>query len=130
MARKDADADDAKAPTTADLRARKPAEAPLQELMGDVVRRIVTRGRTEIEKAATRGRQRLEVRQLQKDRDAFYVRLGKTSYRLVESGEIDHPALRKAMKRIDELEHQLEELKKKGPMPDDAPPEPLEPEES
>ncbi len=57
----------------------------------------MARGRTELDRAARSGRDRLELRQLNKDLDHFWVRLGKTARRLVEAGEIDHPALRKAI---------------------------------
>lgn len=107
-----------------------PEGAPIGELVGQVVRRIVTRGRAELEKAAQQGRMRLELRQLQRDRDAFWIRMGKTAYRLVEGGEIDHPALRKAMKRIDELERQIADYKKSGIKPEDAAPGAEEGEES
>jgi len=71
------------------------------------MRRLVERGRFEMEKAANRGRLRLESRQLQRDRDHFWKRLGKEAYHLVEAGEVDHPALRKAMSRIDDLEERI-----------------------
>ena len=97
----------------------------LQPLIGYLltraVRRLVGRGRTELGKAAKTGRSKLELRQLQKDLDHFWARLGKTSRRLVEAGEIDHPALRKAMARIDELELQIDRLKSAPPKPDANP---------
>jgi hypothetical protein len=39
------------------------------------------------------------------------MRLGKTSYHLAQAGEIDHPALRKAIARIDEIDERIEALK-------------------
>ena len=89
----------------------------LEPLFGDLltraVRRLVVRGRKEVERAADVGRHRLEVRQRQRDLDHFWMRLGKTAWRLVEAGEIDHPALRKAMDRIAELEGRIDDLKSK-----------------
>jgi len=93
-----------------------PSEAPmaddssLNDTIGQVMRRLLSRGREELGKAADRGRTRLELRQLRSDRDHFWIRLGKTAYRLVESGEIDHPALHKAIGRIDELEDRIRAL--------------------
>lgn len=81
------------------------------DLLGRAVRRLVTRGRKEMDRVAERGRHQLEVRQAQKDLDHFWMRLGKTAQRLVEAGEIDHPALRKAMGRIEELERRIDDLK-------------------
>ncbi|MCA9493778.1 MAG: hypothetical protein KC621_27790 [Myxococcales bacterium] len=99
---------------------RTPPRSQLEPLLGDVlrsaVRRLVGRGRSEIGKAAESGRQRLALRQHQKDLDHFWIRLGKTAFRLVEAGEIDHPALRKAIERIDELETRIDEIR--GPQPD------------
>jgi hypothetical protein len=87
---------------------------PLGDLLARAVRRLVGRGRSELGKAAKSGRSKLELRQLQKDLDHFWARLGKTSRRLVEAGEIDHPALRKAMERIDELERQIDQLRSRS----------------
>lgn len=86
-----------------------PDEATLvAEMVGAVVRRLVRRGRVEVERAAVTGRRRLELRQLRRDRDHFYVRLGKTAQQLVLAGEIDHPALTKAMGRIEAIEAELD----------------------
>jgi len=97
-----------------------PAEEPQRELtpiVGELVqtavRRLVARSRAELGKAATAGRHRLEIRQQRKDLDHFWKRLGKTAYHLVEAGELDHPALRKAMGRIDDLEDALKDLPKR-----------------
>jgi hypothetical protein len=89
--------------------------APLSDVLGEVVRRVVDGGRARIERAARSGRQRLEIRQLERDRDRFWIRLGKTAYRLAEGGEIDHPALRKAMGRIDTLDERIARMREAGP---------------
>jgi len=68
---------------------------------------LLSRGRRGLGRAADRNRLRLEVRQLQKDRDAFWMRLGKTTFHLVDAGEIDHPAVRKAMARIADLDARI-----------------------
>lgn len=95
------------------------SDRELEPLFGDLlttaVRRLVRRGRKEVERVADRSRHRLELRQRQKDLDHFWVRLGKTAWRLVEAGEIDHPSLRKAMERIAELERSIDDLKSPGP---------------
>ena len=83
------------------------ALSPVAELVGSALERLVRRGRRTVGRAAEASRSRLELRQLQRDRDAFWVRLGKTAYHLVQDGEIeDHPTLRKAIDRIDALERQ------------------------
>lgn len=86
----------------------------LVHLMG----RIARKGRASLGRAAEAGRVALETRQKQKDLEHFWARLGKTAHHLVEAGEIDHPALRKAMDRIEMLE---EELAERGLAPDGAP---------
>ncbi len=94
---------------------QNPRRSQLEPLLGDLlaraVKRLVGRGRKELGKAAETGRQRLALRQHQKDLDHFWIRLGKTAARLVEAGEIDHPALRKAMERIEELESRIDQLR-------------------
>jgi hypothetical protein len=83
---------------------------PVADAIGMIVRRLMMRGKQRLDQAATSGRLRLEIRQAQKDRDQFWIRLGRTAYSLVQEGEVDHPALRKAMQRIDELESRIKEL--------------------
>lgn len=103
--------DDGSEIATSDHEDRQPTPpAPLGDVLGRVLTRIVERGRRELDRAAQQGRLRLELRQLQKDRDAFWIRLGKTAYRLSESGELDHPAITKAMRRIDEIEDRIRDV--------------------
>jgi hypothetical protein len=86
----------------------------LRDAVANLVRAVARRGRDRMRDAASTGRHRLELRQLHKDRDAFWARLGKTAYRLAEAGEIDHPALRKAMERIDELDRAIAAMESSG----------------
>ncbi|MCB9678397.1 MAG: hypothetical protein H6737_25060 [Alphaproteobacteria bacterium] len=83
--------------------------APLADALALLVKRALRRSRQELSRAADGQRRRLELRQKRRDLEHFWIRLGKTAHRLVEAGEIDHPALRKAMTRIAELEAELEE---------------------
>ncbi len=89
----------------------EPSPNELTPILGDLVagalRRLVTGGRAQLRSAAQSGRRRLEQRQLDRDLEHFWMRLGKTTYHLVNAGELDHPALRKAMARIDELEDRI-----------------------
>jgi hypothetical protein len=107
--------DDPRSPTAPDVPFRA-------EGLAGWVSDLISRGRRGIGRAADRNRLRLEVRQLQKDRDAFWTRLGKTAYHLVDAGEIDHPALRKAMARIADLDARIGALQTRiAETGDDAP---------
>lgn len=85
---------------------------PIGDAVTDLVRRLVDRGRRRLSRVASTGREQLELMQLRKDLDHFWSRLGKSAYRLVEAGELDHPALVRAKARIDELEARIEALER------------------
>ena len=82
----------------------------LAGLMVGLLQRASRRGRRELSKGLDAGRQQLALRQARRDLDAFWVRLGKTAYRLSEAGEITHPAVDKAVTRIAELEAEIAAL--------------------
>lgn len=86
----------------------------LSELVAGALQRLVDGGRAGLRGAADRGRRRLERRQLERDLEQFWVRLGKTTYHLVEAGELEHPALQKAMDRIDRLQEQIRAARDDG----------------
>ena len=83
------------------------SSAPISEAVSSVLGRLIDRTRREFSRAASAGKNRLELRQLERDQEHFWVRLGKEAYHLVEAGEIEHPALRKAMGRIDDLQDRI-----------------------
>ncbi|MEZ4323173.1 MAG: hypothetical protein R3F61_37260 [Myxococcota bacterium] len=105
--------DDARSATAGDPGSFEPA--PFADALALLVQRAFRRSKRELARAADSSRRRLELRQKKKDLEHFWIRLGKTAQRLVEAGEIDHPALRKAMTRIAELEAELEEWKADHP---------------
>jgi hypothetical protein len=74
--------------------------------------RLLTASRVRLLGAVDAGRSQFKVRALQRDLDHFWIRLGKTAWRLVESGEVHHPALDKAVERIRELEEELQALQR------------------
>jgi len=88
--------------------------APLGEALTEFWRRVVDRSRYRVGRAALVSRDLMEARQLRRDREAFWVRLGKTAYHLTKAGEVDHPALHKAIHRIDQVEERLRELGQAG----------------
>ncbi len=85
--------------------------APLGDMVGRLMRRVIARSRAELGRAARTSRAQVEIRSAQRDLDHFWIRLGKSSYNLAETGEIDHPALRRAMRRIDDLEARIGHLR-------------------
>ncbi|MFT6144545.1 MAG: hypothetical protein ACJAZO_003488 [Myxococcota bacterium] len=82
----------------------------IPELFNAFAAGIVRRGRASVNKRLGATRSHLERRQLEQDRQHFWVRLGKTAYQLANDGDIDHPAIRKAVQRIKALEQQLSEM--------------------
>jgi hypothetical protein len=83
-----------------------------QEEGDGALSRLLTAGRERLLGAVDAGRSQLRVRALQRDLDHFWIRLGKTAWRLVEAGEVHHPALDKAVERIRELEEELQALQR------------------
>lgn len=71
--------------------------------------KVLSRGKTELEKAARKGRDQLHLRQLKNDRDRLYQKLGKEARNLVDAGEIKHPGLQSAIERIVEMEGRIQE---------------------
>lgn len=80
-----------------------------QAVLG-LARVLVRRGREEARRAAQTGRLRLDLRQLRKDRDAMYGKLGRELRHLVEGGEIAHPGVQRGLARIAELEERIRRL--------------------
>lgn len=83
----------------------------LNTLLSDALRRLLDEGKRGVQQAKEQGRSRIRMVALQRDLDAFWTRLGKVAYRLAQSGEIDHPALEKAVSHIDEIEQELDTLR-------------------
>ena len=86
------------------------AAGVLGEALGQAMRVAIRRGRSEVGRAATTGRHRLQVRQLKTDRDAMLRKIGLEVLRLVEANEIRHPGLLRSAQRVAELDSELAEL--------------------
>ena len=87
---------------------------PISDALSHVMERVLSRARRGVRRAIGAGRERLERRQAERDLEHFWMRLGKTAYRLVEAGELEHPALTKAMERIDILEQRIAEEERRA----------------
>ena len=76
----------------------------LTDALGGLLRGMLERSRTEVERLASDGRSRLELRQLRKDRQVMYSKLGKEVRALLEAGELQHPGLARGVGRIEDLD--------------------------
>ena len=81
--------------------------SPLADLMSLWVRSAADRGRSSVKRRLSATRTRLERRQLEQDRERFWIRLGKTAFRLAEDDAIHHPAIDKAVARIREIDREI-----------------------
>lgn len=102
--------DDPTTPPPAPEDAAKPAADPvpaLSDALAGLVRGVLTRSRSEVERLAADGRSRLELRQLRKDRRAMYAKLGKEVRSLIEAEEVQHPGLVRGVQRIEDLDARI-----------------------
>lgn len=83
------------------------AGSMLSQAMVGLARVVLRRGRAGARRAASSGRIRLDLRQLRRDRDVMYQKLGREVRHLVEGGEVSHPGLSRGVERIRELEEQI-----------------------
>lgn len=95
-------------------------------LLGGLLGVLMDRGKRELERAASGTRVRLDLRQLRRDRDAMYQKLGREVRALLEGGEIQHPGLQRGVERIHELDRKIAEVEAEMSLAGIAP----EPEES
>ena len=86
------------------------AAGALGEAFGQAMRVAIRRGRSEVERAATTGRHRLQLRQLKADREAMLRKIGLEVLRLVEADEVKHPGLLRSAQRVAELDAELADL--------------------
>ncbi|MCB9778378.1 MAG: hypothetical protein H6742_07440 [Alphaproteobacteria bacterium] len=75
-----------------------------------LARVLFRRGRKTAKRAAEGGRVRLDLRQLRRDRDVMYQKLGREVRTLIEGGELRHPGLERGIGRIEELEARIAEV--------------------
>jgi hypothetical protein len=86
------------------------AGAMLSQAMLSLARVVFRRGREGARRAASSGRVRLDLRQLRRDRDVMYQKLGREVRHLLEGGEVQHPGLARGVDRIKELEARIAEV--------------------
>jgi len=102
--------DTPKAPEAEENPSLGSAAGVLGDAFGQAMRVALRRGRSEVERAATSGRHRLQLRQLKADRDAMLRKIGMEVLRLVEADEISHPGLLRSAQRVAELDAELADL--------------------
>lgn len=116
MSEKDPDAapEAASEPKTTEEREAGPKEEPRENTgraaLGLLLGALVRRGKTELERAASQTRVRLDLRQLRRDREAMYAKVGRETRSLLEGGEIRHPGLERSVSRIAEIEKKIAEV--------------------
>jgi len=86
------------------------AGAVLGTALAGLARALLRHGGSRARRAAESGRVRLDLRQLRRDRDVMYQKLGREVIHLVEGGEVDHPGLVRGVERIRELEQRIAEV--------------------
>ncbi len=102
--------DDGTVETTRGASPERGARRELGDALGELMGRLLHRGRLEVERAARLGRERLTLRQLRIDRDRMYQKLGKEARHLLEGGELTHPGVRRGVERIKDLEARILEM--------------------
>jgi hypothetical protein len=82
--------------------------------IGGVIRQLMeavsSRSRKEVSRAQAQSRLTMERRQLERDRNAMLMKLGRETIALLNGGEVDHPGLRRGASRIEELDAQIANL--------------------
>jgi hypothetical protein len=93
----------------ADQRESRPDDAlpVFGDALAGLLRGVLSRSRNEVERLASDGRARLELRQLRKDRSRMYGKLGKEVRALLEAEEVSHPGLARGVERIRELDDRI-----------------------
>ncbi len=90
------------------------ATAAVGDALGRFMKVALTRGRREVERAAQGGRVRLEQRQLRKDLDVMYRKLGREVMYLVDGGDIVHPGVVRGVARIQAVEARMQAMAEAG----------------
>lgn len=88
--------------------------AAVGDALGRFMKVALSRGREGLGRATVEGRQRLEQRQLRRDLEVMYRKLGREVIRLVESGDIQHPGVVRGVQRIHDVEARIETLRAAG----------------
>lgn len=88
----------------------RPPQESLGEALSGLVGVLFRRGRVGVERAAVQTRFRLDLRQLKRDRDLMYQKLGRELRTLIAAGEITHPGLVRGVERIGELDRKIAEV--------------------
>ncbi|MCB9758724.1 MAG: hypothetical protein H6739_02695 [Alphaproteobacteria bacterium] len=85
----------------------------LGPVLGEALERVFgvlrRQGRKRVGELARKGRERLDLFQARRDLDRLYQKLGRETVRLVEAGELTHPALQNRAERIRQQEELVRE---------------------
>lgn len=110
-AESDASTDNPEAPQASGAGGASGGRAGPQESLGGALTGLMgvllRRGRVGVERAAVQTRFRLDLRQLKRDRDVMYQKLGRELRALIEAGELHHAGLARGVERIAELDRKI-----------------------
>ena len=88
------------------------------EMISDLAKGLLSAVRRkctdEFQRFARDGRKQLELHSLKKDKHKMYEKIGREVERLIESGDVDHPGLRRGIERIQQLENKITQLSQKN----------------
>ena len=80
----------------------------LSKVVSGALRFLLNQGLNGFEWSAAEGRNHLEKRQLLRDRQAMWEKLGREVCALVDAGEVDHPGLLRGAESVAQLQARIE----------------------
>ena len=93
------------------------------EMIADLAKNLLSAVRrrcaAQVQRLATDGRKKLELHSLKKDKHKMYEKIGREVERLIESGDVDHPGLRRGIERIHQLDEKITHLSHKASLKKD-----------
>jgi len=91
----------------------EPSSDPIHhvERIGAAVQAALVLGKTGVKSAARGGKNAVLRYQLEAELDDFWVRLGKLAFQIAQSEGAAHPGVERAVKRIEDLQRQIAEIR-------------------
>jgi hypothetical protein len=86
---------------------RSVSSSQWQDLLRAALHRVTAGGKSGLKSVSQAGKSQIETRQNRRELEHYWIRLGKTAFHLTEAGELDHPALHKAIERVKSLQERI-----------------------